>query len=58
MIEYIKKLKICIKWFQKGLEDLAEEKNKLHTMLDLSEKKFVEAGKSNFTSLYKTLTRY
>ncbi|KAL4563116.1 hypothetical protein LXL04_027149 [Taraxacum kok-saghyz] len=43
MIEYIKKLKICIKWFQKGLEDLAEEKNKLHTMLDLSEKKFVEA---------------
>lgn len=43
MVEYIKKLKVCIKWFQKGLEDLNEEKDKLHTMLDSSEKKCVEA---------------
>ncbi|KAI3495244.1 hypothetical protein L1887_37487 [Cichorium endivia] len=42
MVEYIKKLKICIKWFQKGLEDLVEEKDNLRTMLDSSEKRCLE----------------
>ncbi|KVH88334.1 Kinesin, motor domain-containing protein [Cynara cardunculus var. scolymus] len=43
MTEYMKKLKFCIKWFQKVLEDLAEEKDNLRKMLDSSEKKCMEA---------------
>ncbi|KAF5804198.1 putative minus-end-directed kinesin ATPase [Helianthus annuus] len=42
MTEYIKKLKVCIKWFQKGLQELAEEKDKLRETLDSSEKKCLE----------------
>ncbi|KAI7745037.1 hypothetical protein M8C21_000016 [Ambrosia artemisiifolia] len=42
LMEYIKKLKVCIKWFQKGLQELAEEKDKMREMLDSSERKCAE----------------
>lgn len=44
MSDYQKRLQVCIKWFQKGLQDLAEEKDNLRKMLDSSERKCVEAG--------------
>ncbi|XP_071697406.1 kinesin-like protein KIN-14C [Rutidosis leptorrhynchoides] len=43
MSDYQKRLQVCIKWFQKGLQDLADEKDKLREMLDFSETKCVEA---------------
>ncbi|GKD25592.1 kinesin-like protein KIN-14C, partial [Tanacetum coccineum] len=43
MTDYLKRLKICIKWFQKSLEDLATEKDKLSNKLDLSERNSAEA---------------
>ncbi|XP_023758728.1 kinesin-like protein KIN-14C isoform X1 [Lactuca sativa] len=42
MREYIKQLKVCIKWFQENLEDLVKEKDHLRTLLDSSERKRVE----------------
>ena len=53
MREYIKQLKVCIKWFQENLEDLVKEKDHLRTLLDSSERKRVETGKSKVTSIYK-----
>ncbi|KAJ9566172.1 hypothetical protein OSB04_002138, partial [Centaurea solstitialis] len=43
MTEYIKKLKICIRWFQKAVEDVTEEKDNLRKLLDSSETKCMEA---------------
>ncbi|KAJ9565981.1 hypothetical protein OSB04_001947, partial [Centaurea solstitialis] len=43
MTEYMKKLKVCIKWFQKVVEDLTEEKDNLRKLLDSSEMKCMEA---------------
>ncbi|XP_076948754.1 kinesin-like protein KIN-14D [Bidens hawaiensis] len=42
MTEYLKKLKVCIKWFQKGLQDLNAEKDNLRETLASSERKCVE----------------
>lgn len=42
--DYLKRLKICIKWFQKSLQNLATEKDNLRNMLDASDRKCVEAG--------------
>ncbi|KAD3069331.1 hypothetical protein E3N88_37211 [Mikania micrantha] len=42
MTEYMKKLKVCIRWFQKGLQNLTEEKDKLREMLDSSERNCLE----------------
>ncbi|PWA39160.1 Kinesin, motor domain-containing protein [Artemisia annua] len=42
-IEYIRRMKVCVKWFQKALEDVVEEKDGLRKMLDLSESKCLEA---------------
>ncbi|KAK1420049.1 hypothetical protein QVD17_21350 [Tagetes erecta] len=39
---HIKRLKVCIKWFQNSLHELAEEKDKLREMLSSSERKCVE----------------
>ncbi|GJT64936.1 kinesin-like protein KIN-14C, partial [Tanacetum coccineum] len=44
MRDYLKRLKVCIKWFQKSLEDLAMEKDNLRNMLDSSERNRVKAG--------------
>ncbi|GJV13702.1 hypothetical protein Tco_1355243 [Tanacetum coccineum] len=44
MRDYLKRLKVCIKWFQKSLEDLAMEKDNLRNMLDSSERNCVKAG--------------
>ncbi|GKC68015.1 hypothetical protein Tco_1100613, partial [Tanacetum coccineum] len=43
MRDYLKRLKVCIKWFQKSLEDLAMEKDNLRNMLDSSERNRVKA---------------
>nr|XP_043621181.1 kinesin-like protein KIN-14C [Erigeron canadensis] len=60
MTEYLKKLKMCIKWFQKALEDLTEEKENLSKMLDSSEQKCVEAEaamKSKEQELQTTISK-
>ncbi|KAI3741078.1 hypothetical protein L1987_58745 [Smallanthus sonchifolius] len=60
MNEYMKKLKVCIKWFQKSLQELAEEKNNLREMLDSSERKCVEteaAMKSKEEELNATISK-
>lgn len=60
MTEHMKKLKVCIKWFQKVLEDLAEEKDNLCKMMDSSERKCVEAEaamKSKEEELNTTISR-
>ncbi|XP_023758682.1 kinesin-like protein KIN-14C [Lactuca sativa] len=43
MTKHIKKLHDCIKWFQKSLDDLLEEKDNMRTMLNSSETKYLEA---------------
>lgn len=53
MTKHIKKLHDCIKWFQKSLDDLLEEKDNMRTMLNSSETKYLEAGKNKLTSLYR-----
>ncbi|XP_076942047.1 kinesin-like protein KIN-14D [Bidens hawaiensis] len=42
MTEYLKKLKVCIKWFQNSLQDLNVEKDNLRETLASSERKCVE----------------
>ena len=44
VIKYIRRMKVCVKWFQKALEDVVEEKDGLRKMLDSSESKCVETG--------------
>ncbi|PWA91202.1 kinesin 1 [Artemisia annua] len=41
--DYLKRLKICIKWYKKSLENLATEQDNLRNMLDSSDRKCVEA---------------
>lgn len=40
--KYIRRMKVCVKWFQKALEDVVEEKDGLRKMLDSSESKCLE----------------
>nr|GEV56620.1 hypothetical protein [Tanacetum cinerariifolium] len=44
MRDYLKRLKVCIKWVQKSFEDLAMEKDNLRNMLDSLERNCVKAG--------------
>lgn len=44
MAGYVKKLKDCIKLFQKGLGELVVEKDNMIKMLESSERKSVESG--------------
>nr|XP_043617730.1 kinesin-like protein KIN-14C isoform X2 [Erigeron canadensis] len=42
MTDCLKRLKVCIKWFRKGFDELVVEKDNLCEMLDTSERKRVE----------------
>nr|GEY66315.1 kinesin-like protein KIN-14C [Tanacetum cinerariifolium] len=55
MRDYLKRLKVCIKWVQKSFEDLAMEKDNLHNMLDSLETNYVKAA--NISSLKASLAR-
>ena len=44
MVEYIKKLKLCVKWFQELEGSYLFEQEKLLNMLDSAEQKCNETG--------------
>lgn len=61
MTEYMKKLKLCIKWYQKGSQDLAEDNDNLRKMLESLEKQRVEAEaamKSKEEDLNATISKF
>lgn len=52
MTEYIKKLRLCIKWFQELEASYVTEREKNQTMIDSLEKKCDEIGKFSFLLFY------
>lgn len=44
MNEHIRKLKLCVKWFQEVEEGHVQEKEKLRNTLESSERKLTETG--------------
>lgn len=44
MMEYIKKLRLCIRWFQELEGNYVVEQDKLRTLLDSAEKKCSDMG--------------
>ena len=58
MIEYIKRLRLCIKWFQELEGNYLLEQEKLKNLLDIAEKKCTDMGTIaffSFTGLYRKL---
>lgn len=48
MMDYIKRLRLCIKWFQELEGDYAFEHERLRNALELSEQKCAEMGMIDF----------
>ena len=44
MIEYIKRLRLCVKWFQELEGNYLLEQEKLKNLLDIAEKKCIDMG--------------
>ena len=57
MNDHIRKLKLCLKWFQQVEEGHIKEKEKLCNTLESAERKCTETGKFCTLSFYKTLMR-
>lgn len=50
MVEYIKRLKVCIRWFQDLELSYSLEQEKLRNSLELTQQKCIEIGKEFFFS--------
>lgn len=48
MVDYIKRLKVCIRWFQDIEMSYSIEQEKLKNSLEMTQQKSVEIGKVNF----------
>jgi len=48
MVDYIKRLKVCIRWFQDLEMYYSLEQEKLKNSLEMTQKKCTEIGKSIF----------
>ena len=52
MMEYIKRLRLCIKWFQELEGEYAFEQEKLSSALELIERRCSEMGMYNLFTLF------
>lgn len=57
MMDYIKRLRLCIKWFQELEGDYAFEHERLRNALELTEQKCAETGMINFFHFHCFLMR-
>jgi kinesin family protein C1 len=48
MVDYIKRLKVCIRWFQDIEMSYSIEQEKLKNSLEMTQQKSIEIGKINF----------
>ena len=52
MMEYIKRLRLCIKWFQELEGEYAFEQEKLRNALELTERRCSEMGLNHLFTLF------
>lgn len=48
MLDYIKRLRLCIKWFQELEGNYLSEQEKLKDLLEMAEKKCTDMGNDDF----------
>lgn len=58
MVEYIKRLKLCVKWFQELEGSYLLEQEKLQNTLDSAEQKCNEIGMIDFFGFIGVLSKF